>query len=722
VTVSDAPGEILDLLVIGGGPAGTAAAFRGRELGLLVQVIDFDDLMKRIRDYSKEKLILPGFGGGDKMAFPRGDELVAALRFDSIDKDELCRRWKDLYGRHDVPARTGLELTSLESGPDGVLRAAVWDHGRHERSVIETRHVALCLGRGVPRRFDIPGDTDGIGFRLGDPEEFIGEPACVLGGGTSAAEAVIAISNAKAKAGDESAIYWSYRGDRMPRISRALADVFFEAYVGNGNIRYFPLSEPAGVVTGDDRREYLSVRVDRRSMAGRPRETIHLEFPKQRCLACIGEDLPAALLGCCGIEMVLGGPGNKRRMVVNRLLESCVPNVYLAGDILSQAYLETDDFDADPAGFREVKHRGNIKSALRDGVIVAEVVRQRLDGKTEIELPDLDSSAAVERLSVGGGEPDRDDALPDSRLAEERATGGTEAVLIRLLPTGIEEEEYPIAALSVTTIGRTGCDVNLPDASMVGQRHASISHTEDGCFLRDDGSTAGVFLRLSPALERRLEDGDLLRAGRQFLRLSESGDGVTLVHFDATGREVGRHALTEATSILGRDAPGVTLEPGDRTLSRRHMAARVKDGSVFAKDLKSANGTYLRVRSAVRLEHGDRFRIGNQDFVFSLQSDSVIDAAAGAPPATPAATSQASVRFEPAGRVVEAAPGQTLCEVAEEHAIGLVAECHSGICGSDPIRILAGRANLLDEPGDQERACRLACMVRARGPVEVEIL
>lgn len=241
--------------------------------------------------------------------------------------------------------------------------------------------MVLAIGRGVPRRFDIPGNTDGIAFRLSDPSAYVGKPACVIGGGTSAAEAVIAVSTAKAEAGDPTAVYWSYRGDKMPRVSKALAEVFFEAYVGNGNVRYYPRSEPSAVVTGGDRLEYLSIRVDRRHMEGRPSETSHLEFPKESCIACIGEDIPRSLLASCGVRMVTGGPKKRQWMMVNRYLESEQPNVYLVGDILSQAYFETDDFGADPALFREVKHRGNIKSALRDGVKVAQVIHQRLAGK-----------------------------------------------------------------------------------------------------------------------------------------------------------------------------------------------------------------------------------------------------------------------------------------------------------------------------------------------------
>ncbi|MGD8396377.1 MAG: NAD(P)-binding domain-containing protein, partial [Candidatus Eiseniibacteriota bacterium] len=57
--------DVLDVLIVGGGPCGTAAAMRAKELGLTALVIELDDVLKRIRDYAKDKLILPGFGGGD---------------------------------------------------------------------------------------------------------------------------------------------------------------------------------------------------------------------------------------------------------------------------------------------------------------------------------------------------------------------------------------------------------------------------------------------------------------------------------------------------------------------------------------------------------------------------------------------------------------------------------------------------------------------------------
>ena len=59
--------DILDMFIAGAGPAGTAAAFRAKELGLSALIIDHDDLLRRIRDFPKGKEIKPDYGKGDRM-------------------------------------------------------------------------------------------------------------------------------------------------------------------------------------------------------------------------------------------------------------------------------------------------------------------------------------------------------------------------------------------------------------------------------------------------------------------------------------------------------------------------------------------------------------------------------------------------------------------------------------------------------------------------------
>ncbi len=799
--------DVLDVLIVGGGPSGTAAAFRARELGLSALVIDYDDLMKRIRDYAKDKQILPHFGGGDKMQFPQGGELVNKLHFDPIDKDDMCVEWKGFYKTYDVPAQSGVELTGLERQPDGVWKVSTWNHRAKTEQPLMARHVVIAIGRGVPRRFDIPGSTDGIAYKLDDATQYLGHPVLVVGGGTSAAEAVIALSEAKAEAGDECAVYWSYRGDKLPKVSKALADAFFNAYLGNGNIRYCPGSEPVAIVMTPEKEERLSIRVDRKTPTGRPSETVHFEFSKNHCVACIGEDIPEALLNSLGIYMVTGGPDAKKRMAVTPLLETQQPNVYLIGDLLSQAYLETDDFHADPSSFREIKHRGNIKSALRDGVFVAEVIKQKLEGRDVIQVDlvfaedsgakatpvpsgaSASSAAAAPAAAPAAPAPiDRGEMTmvlglseasgpPEESMASDRAV---EAHLVRVTAGGIEEDEFTLRAHGVTTIGRQGCTISFPEDSTLSENHASILHSHDGYFLRDDGSETGTFLILRPGKSYPIESGDLLRLGQRFLLFHEQNGEYGFVQYDQTGQPIQRHALSEGTVVLGRQAPDITLDERDMVLSRRHLSLTLKDGTLFAKDLNSLNGTYLRVRNPVELEDEASFRAGQQMFKLRLLEEvkgssttfrvspyaaSPPPAAAPSPaapaqdrppapaatpspaPASPAPTPDAapapaaapsgepSITFQGLGKTITIQPGQTVCDAAEAAGIDMQAECHVGICGSDAVRIVSG-GEFLSDVGDEESdtldsicglpagnepgKCRLACVLRAKGPVVVE--
>ncbi|NIR49095.1 FHA domain-containing protein [candidate division KSB1 bacterium] len=757
--------EVLDVLIVGGGPGGTAAAFRAKELGISALVIDFDDILKRIRDYAKDKLILPDFGGGDKMKFPKGGDLVSLLHFSPIDKDDMHIQWKSFYKDNNIAAQIGVELTGIEQGKDGIWNVKSWNHTTKKEQFYKAKHIILAIGRGVPRRFDIPGNTDGIAYRLADPAAYVGTPACVVGGGTSAAEAVIAISNAKIEAKDPSAVYWSYRGANMPKVSKALADVFFDAYVGNGNIRYFPKSEPVAIVTAEDRKEYLAIRTDRKFIEHRPNETQHIEFAKERCIACIGEDIPEGFLNSMGIEMGTGGPNNKKRMLVTRNLETQQPNVYLVGDILSQAYFETDDFKADPSAYREIKHRGNVKSALRDGVFIMQVIKQRLEGKTDVEVTLEEAEEIVEKAkekakeksAIDVAKPVDKEGPPEESVEPSREVEEGRAWLVHVVTGNVEDNEHPVKTHGITTIGRKECDITYPEDTLLSDKHASISHTEDGYFLRDDGSANGVFLKATEARHLEVQAGNLVRLGKQFLLFTSSNGEFGFVHYDHTGKEVNRHKIPDKTIVLGRQAPDITLDSQDMSLSRRHMAISLKENRVFIKDLKSVNGSYLKVKNAVKLEHGDQFRVGQQVFNFTLKADAVLDTGlVSIPPVKPKAEEKApaaqekpqeeeapkeeaaaptgpAVTIKNVGKTFSIEEGQTICELAEENDIEFMAECHSGVCGSDPIRVISGKENL-NELNDQEKEtiedlcsldpneCRMACMVKVKGPVEVEFL
>lgn len=748
---------ILDVLIVGGGPAGTAAAFRAKELGLNALVIDFDDVLKRIRDYPKDKLILPDFGGGDKMAFPAGGECISALQFEPIDKDAICEKWKGLYRQFEINVRTGIELSSVERSGD-VWHVNTWDHKSAQAAPFKARHVVVALGRGVPRRFDIPGNTDGIAYRLDDAARYVNRgPVLVVGGGTSAAEAVVAISTAKIQAEDNCNVYWAYRGTKMPRVSKALADQFFEAYIGNGNIRHYPESEPVSMTLGPDRRDMLSLRIDRKTPEGRPPETVHLEFDKLCCIACIGEDIPEGLLATLGIAMVMG-PQDKKMMAVTPLLETQQPNLYMIGDLLSQSYLETDDFAAPVDTFRQVKHRGNIKSSLRDGVFVAEVIKQRLEGRANVEVviqnagaPSHKDARVAEVLGLTGEAGEASVQSPADNFVDERG------YLVVITPTGIEAEEIPLDTDGVTTIGRVDRDVTFSHDTLLSDAHASITNRNGEYYIRDDGSRSGTYLRVKPQRPVRVRDGDLLRAGRQILVVSHQvrGQPPQIEHYDQTGAHRGTYPL-QGTVVLGRTGgtsnPDVILDDNDPTLSRFHLAIVVDEQGIQAQDFGSKNGTYLKVDAERKLEHFDIIRIGGQQLEIRVREDLPQKSSSApvpfvavqveeslAPPPPPAqapapalTVTGAHVTFADQGKAGALGDTETLLAWADQNDVSIDYECWIGMCGCDAIRIVSGAEHLNDvtekeiktlkrkglEPGQ----CRLACMTRASGPVVVEVV
>ncbi len=130
-------------------------------------------------------------------------------------------------------------------------------------------------------------------------------------------------------------------------------------------------------------------------------------------------------------------------------------------------------------------------------------------------------SVGDQLLRFAGPLPPAPPPPPDGtrRLGSPRPQG-TAVLLEEWLEGGLGGRVYLRPAPSVT-IGRAGCSINLGDDPYLSQAHAEIVVDADGSAkLRDLGSSNGTFLRLPAGAERALHDGDMLRLGRQVLRVS----------------------------------------------------------------------------------------------------------------------------------------------------------------------------------------------------------
>lgn len=200
---------------------------------------------------------------------------------------------------------------------------------------------------------------------------------------------------------------------------------------------------------------------------------------------------------------------------------------------------------------------------------------------------------------------------------------------------GTEGESFAIAGTSMA-VGRSHGDLLFPEDPFLSPVHVRIQRADDGTMvLIDAGSTNGVYLRIRG--QSPVYPGDLFMIGHQLLRL-ENLDGQvqeTPAGHDGTrmfgtplqpawGRlsQIGRGGvsgdhfyLRGARVVLGRE-DGDLVFPNDPYVSRAHACLKLEitgqTMSVYLEDLKSANGTYVRIRGSARIAAMDTFRIGDQ--------------------------------------------------------------------------------------------------------------
>jgi pSer/pThr/pTyr-binding forkhead associated (FHA) protein len=69
--------------------------------------------------------------------------------------------------------------------------------------------------------------------------------------------------------------------------------------------------------------------------------------------------------------------------------------------------------------------------------------------------------------------------------------------------------------------------------------------------------------------------------------------------------------------VMGREEGDIVFRD-DEFLSRRHAVLRWQSNQCVLDDLKSSNGTFIRLRGPQPLEHGDILRMGDQMFRIEL--------------------------------------------------------------------------------------------------------
>ena len=202
----DGGGDALDLLVVGAGPAGLAAAAFARERSLAHVVLEQEgDLGGTIFHYPRKKLVL---------VQPVEVPFLGRLREAEYAKEDLLGLFQGLCRKAPIDVRFHERLQGVERRG---TRLAV----RSTSGVILARFVVLALGRrGTPRKLGAPGEElPKVMYQLTDAESYQQQHILVVGGGDSAVEAAIGLARQRGNR-----VTLSYRREKLVRIKKKNED------------------------------------------------------------------------------------------------------------------------------------------------------------------------------------------------------------------------------------------------------------------------------------------------------------------------------------------------------------------------------------------------------------------------------------------------------------------------------------------------------------------
>lgn len=264
-----AQGDMLDVLIVGAGPAGLSASLAAKSLNMRFRTIEQEHMGGTIAHYPRGKVV---------MTKPAILPIVGQTRFSEISKERLLEFWTRAIETADLTISYDEELKTIVPDQGGFVVET--SKGKHH-----TRSVLLAIGRrGSPRKLGVPGeDLPKVVYRLEAPEQFDNQDVMVVGGGDSALEAAASLAEET-----RAHVCLSYRGDAFQRARKKNRDRVLAAEA-SGRLKILLQSNVTeirpGGVTLEQGGELLRIRND-------------------AVVVCAGGILPTGLLKSMGIEVV----------------------------------------------------------------------------------------------------------------------------------------------------------------------------------------------------------------------------------------------------------------------------------------------------------------------------------------------------------------------------------------------------------------------------------
>ena len=198
-SVKENNGDILDLVIIGAGPAGISGALAAKKLSLSFKVLEQYTLGGTVYSFPRAKIV---------MTNPMDLPLYGKVKLFDTSKTELLSIWNDALSKNQIEITENTKVENIIPQNDGSFKVKT---AKGEELLCS--QVLIAIGRrGTPRKLGAIGeDLPKVYYRLLEPELIHDKNILVVGGGDSAIEsAMLLMENNK--------VILSYRKDQFARI------------------------------------------------------------------------------------------------------------------------------------------------------------------------------------------------------------------------------------------------------------------------------------------------------------------------------------------------------------------------------------------------------------------------------------------------------------------------------------------------------------------------